>query len=478
MGFHYNEYRAYCMGKHILAALILTLGLIGLEGCAPPMSGNASTQSIPSLSRNVNLQNFPNDPAFWQADNAMLWDQLQHVPLAQLQGAITQSNDPNHTAWIKLAAISKQYSTSTTQLTAQLISWRAANGSHPGNSLFPGDSTLTALQNTPPPRHIALLLPLQGPLGASGQMVRDGFLNGYYGGQSAGQQTISFYDTGKNPNVGALYQQALREGADSVIGPLTKDNVQDLLHQGGFSIPTLALNYTDTWGSLPSNFYEFGLSVQDETQQLADKARQAGRSSAIIIAPQTEWGQRNAKSLTSRWTSLGGSVSDTFYFTDQTDLNQGIANLMHVDVKADRAKMKTANNKNALEQQRRQDFNVIFLLAPPEAARQIVPMLKYYYANNIPIYATSIVYAGNPSPQDSDLNGVIFSDIPWVFSANNRSNRLYAVGRDAYLLINQIPRMRQLPNFPLYGATGALTLTPQQQIYRRVAWVQMHDGHP
>jgi outer membrane PBP1 activator LpoA protein len=253
--------------------------------------------------------------------------------------------------------------------------------------------------------------------------------------------------------------------------------VQDLLHQGGFSTPVLALNYTDTWG-LPSNFYEFGLSVQDETQQLADKARQAGRSSAIIIAPQNDWGQRNVKSLVARWNSLGGSVSDTFYFNDQTDLNQGIASLMHIDTKADMQKMKKENNKTILEQQRRQDFNVIFLFATPEMARQIVPLLKYYYANHVPIYATSAVYSGNPSPQDSDLNGVIFSDIPWVFSANNRSNRLYAVGRDAYLLINQIPRMRQLPNFPLYGATGALTLTSQQQVYRRVAWVQMHDGHP
>ena len=36
--------------------------------------------------------------------------------------------------------------------------------------------------------------------------------------------------------------------------------------------------------------------------------------------------------------------------------------------------------KLILEQQRRQDFDVIFLLTQPERAREIVPLLKYYYA--------------------------------------------------------------------------------------------------
>jgi hypothetical protein len=121
-------------------------------------------------------------------------------------------------------------------------------------------------------------------------------------------------------------------------------------------------------------------------------------------------------------------------------------------------------------------------------ARQIVPLLKYYYVSNVPIYATSVVYSGAPSAQDSDLNGVTFADMPWTLQNANantsaiksdaKSSRLYALGRDAYLISNQFYRLRVLPNFPVYGATGALTLTSQQQIYRRLAWVQMHNGRP
>ncbi len=425
----------------------------------------------------VMLQGFPTDPSFWQANSAVIWDNLQHIPLSQLQSGLGQVSDKTAQAWINLAIISKQYSTDTTQLTTQVIAWRAQNASHPANSLIPDDSTLTSLKTQNYPKHFALLLPLKGGLGSSGQAVRDGFLSAYY--QAApgikNQQTVSFYDTSSTSNIAALYQKAIAEGADAVIGPLSKEEVQAVLQTGNFPVTTVALNYTDLWfGSLPQHFYEFGLSPVDETKQLADHAWQAGHKRAIIIAPQNDWGQRVSKTLTSEWQGLGGSVADTYYFSSQADLNQGIANLLHVNA----AQHNKTNDKKTLEQERRQDFNVIFLLAHSNEARQIVPLLKFYYADNIPIYATSAVYSGKPSAQDSDLNGVNFNDIPWVLGASKgNSNRLYAVGRDAHLIADQIRRLDEMPNFPLYGATGALTLTPQHQIYRRLPWAQMHDGH-
>ncbi len=450
---------------------LLILCTFGLTGCGTTnlLSDNFSSAQ-PSV---VNLQGFPNEPVFWAGNTSTVWNKLQHVSLPELQKAANQSTDPNSAAWLKLAVISKQYSTNNTQLISQLIAWRAANPSHVANALFPDNATLTNLQNTPPPHHIVLLLPLQGNLATSGGAVRDGFVSAYYSSANKPQQTVSFLDTTQNQNISALYQQALAQGADSVIGPLTKEQVQELARSGSFPYPTLALNYTD--GSLPTNFYEFGLSPLDEAKQAAEKAMSANHRRAIIIAPQDDWGQRVTKTLTANWNALGGSVVDTFYFNGQTDFNQSIPQLLHANTNVDRDQTDRAE----LEKQRRQDFDVIFLLANPQSARQIVPLLKYYYADKIPIYSTSAIYSGKPSAADSDLNGVTFSDAPWALQANAKNaSRLYAVGRDAYLIANQLNRLRTLPNFPIYGATGALTLTPQQQIYRRIAWVQMHNGHP
>ena len=481
------------MIRQILISSLFVLGTLVLSGCQTTQnlfnagsSNNMSADTRPSV---VNLQGFPNDPVFWQGSTATVWNKLQHVSLPELNSAASQAADPSISGWIKLAILSKQYSTDDAQLTSQLIAWRVANPNHPANSLFPDNGTLTQLQNARRPQHIVLLLPLSGKLASAGQAVRNGFISAYYSSGHKNQQTVSFLDTSNNQNMGALYQQALSQGADAVVGPLTKEQVKQLISQGSISASTIALNYTETgFGSLPSNLYEFGLSPLDEAKQLAEKAAQAGHKRAIIIAPQDEWGQRVTKTLIANWSALGGTVADSMYFNSQTDLNQSIPQLLHVDVNAAREEAKKTNDTSVLENQRRQDFDVIFLLASPQNARQIVPLLKYYYADKIPIFSTSVIYSGTPSPQhDSDLNGVTFSDTPWTLSMANgvgsgsddlRASRLYPVGRDAYLLINQIARLKTLSNFPIYGATGALTLTPQQQIYRRLAWVQMHNGRP
>lgn len=333
--------------------------------------------------------------------------------------------------------------------------------------------SMVSQKATGTPKHIALLLPLEGPMGVNGRSVRDGFLSAYYESSARAhiQQTISFYDTSKNPNIAALYQEAIQKGADRVVGPLIKKDVQALVHSGNITVPTLALNYTDIgWAGLPHNFYEFGLSPLDEAQQLADKAKQDGRSRALVIASEGEWGRVVSKTLINQWQLDGGYVIDALYFTPQTDLTTAIPGFLHVNIANDRK----TTNKLALEQQRRQDFDVIFLLAEPQNARQIVPLLKYYYVENIPIYATSAIYSGVPNPQkDKDLNGVIFCDIPWLLTmAHANNNRLYAVGRDAYRISNE------LSHFPFSGATGELTLSSKQQVYRRLSWTVMRDGHP
>ena len=469
------------MTKKLLVLFFLAFGLVQLSGCSSSSitSGfqSAFTRTTPADVRAVSIAD---NSDLWRGDTGTIWYKVQHTSLPKLQIALAQSKDATAAGWLKLAIISKQYGTNKSDLIPQLIAWRGANPSHPANSLFPDNTTLTTLLNTPLPKHIALLLPLTGSFATQGQAIRDGFLSAYYESlaKQNTSQTISFLDTNKNPNISALYDEALAKGADIVIGPLLKNNVQALSQRGQFPVPTIELNYTDAWGALSTNLYQFGLSPQDEAEQAAEKASQEGLRHAIVIAPQDEWGQRVSKTLISRWQSLGGSVTDTLYYSPSADLSQDIPRLLHINPKEDHAKNRENNNKKQLEQQRRQDFDVIFLLAPPETARQIVPLLKYYYVTKIPIYSTSVIYSGSPSPQkDIDLNGVFFCDIPWLLSRHS-GNRLYAVGRDSYVLTRELPVLMAMPNFPIYAATGALTLTSKHQIYRRLPWAQIYEGHP
>lgn len=350
-----------------------------------------------------------------------------------------------------------------------------------------------------PPQKIALLLPLQGQYGASAQAIRNGFLAAYYyqKQRNPNAPTVTVVDTSTN-DVRSAYSQAIAGGADFVVGPLTKPQVQELAGQSSLPTPTLALNSLDSGSSMPGNMFFFSLSPRDEAEQVANKAFADGYRHAIIIAPAGNWGQNIAGTFSNRWQSQGGTVVDTLAYTPKQDLASAIGNLLQVDksVVSSQGFKKVVQEKIPLDQLHRQDFDVIFLVANPQQARLIRPLLKFYFAGNIPVYATSSIYSGTPSPNsDRDLNGIIFCDMPWVLDnplpsdlgtiksriatlwPNSYINysKLYAMGVDAYELSTNL---YQLGNGSLAEATGNLYLGPQNQIYRRLQWAQIRNGVP
>ncbi len=431
------------------------------------------------------LNNIPlSAPAYlWHASPDILWIQLKQTSLIHLQTALNNTTDITERGWLNLAIISKQENNNSQALANALLSWRKEFPTHPGNDLFPDDNALFSLISTTPPAHIALLLPLTGSFARLGLAVRDGFLKAYYESLNKNHthETISFYDTNQLTDINALYKKALSDGAELIIGPLTKQAVMELANNNRLSAPVIALNYTGY--TLPTHFYEYGLSSKDETLQVANKAWQEGATHAIIIADKNNWGLNTAKLLSTAWQSLGGTISDTYYFPQSTNYSADIAKLMHVDPDKDREIMRQNNDKTILVGQRRQDFDVIFLLVGARSARIIVPLLKYYYANNIPIYATSAINGGILTLQkNSDLEGVRFPDMPWILNSNQilhdlPLSRLYAMGLDAYLLSHELIRLTLLPSFPIYASTGALTLNENQAIYRRMPWTEIHANH-
>lgn len=422
-----------------------------------------------------------NSPAyFWNTPPAILWTELKQSPLAHLQTAFHHATDTIQRGWLTLAIISKQENNNSRALANALLSWKKEFPGHPGNDLLPNNDALFSLINIKPPEHIALFLPLTGPLHNQGQAVRDGFLNAYYQSfnKNHTHETISFYDTNQSKDIHDLYQKAIADGAELIIGPLTKKAVIALSNKAHPSIPVLALNYTEQNPS--TYFYEYGLSANDEISQMAHKAWQENAMHAIIIADKNNEGLATTKFLSEVWQSLGGTISDTYYFPQSTNYPADIAKLMHVDQKTDHEMMQQNNNKAILSEQRRQDFDVIFLLVKPQSARMIVPLLKYYYANHVPIYATSAINSGIiPLQKNTDLAGVRFPDMPWILNNDNTSqnlflSRLYAVGLDAYLLSHELVRLTMLPSFPIYAYTGALTLNKNQAIYRHLPWTEIH----
>lgn len=400
-------------------------------------------------------------------NNQETWEGLQLTSSAQLARNAAGANDPIKSGWIQLALISKRDSRNTSALVNDLIAWRAQYPSHPGNALLPDSTTLTQLLIQQKPHQVAILLPERGPYSSAGQTVRSGLMKSYY--QSGTSQNIKFYDTTSGTSMNDLYQKAIADGADAVIGPLIKADVETLVSAGGFTVQTLALNYTDVlFGSLPTHFYEFGLLPEDDVAQMAARAKHDGGSHAIVIAPQSATGKRMLNAFTAQWKAQGGTIQDAFIYPANTDFNAAIAGLLKINPEEDKKLSQGGANRATLSSQRRQDFDVIIIFSNANDAHVIIPLLRYYYANNIPIFATASIETGDATA-DMDLDGVTICDIPY-----SGTDKMAAVGADAYTITQNLPRMQALPSFPLYGQTGALYLNANHQIHRHIPCTRIH----
>lgn len=425
-----------------------------------------------------NLSRSNNKRALWLSLTSLPIEELDTLTLEAPQGSALQG-------WMKLANISRKYNARPQMMLSQLEQWQYDYPNHPGAALLPESIEEMRARLYPTPKKIALLLPLTGMLAGPGLAIKEGFLSAFELSGASQFMKVKFYDTNLMA-VAALYEQACAEGAEYIIGPLTKNDtatVASLPHP----VPTLLLN--DVHTRLGPDAYQFGLSPVLEARQVAAYARKNGLARALIITSKDSWGEEVSQAFIDQWTTSGGEVVDTLRYQAQDNLNQSIRGFLHIDASETRARQIKQLLGRAVEAtaRRRQDFDVIFLVAYPSIARQIKPLLNYYYAGDVPVYATSSVYSGSVNTmKDRDLNGIIFSDIPWVFTHHlgnknwpeqfNSYNRLYALGIDGFALSTEL---NQLLLFPAINShDGVLYLGPNHQISRILAFGQFRQGAP
>jgi outer membrane PBP1 activator LpoA protein len=207
--------------------------------------------------------------------------------------------------WIQLAAVSRKQYNGPQQMLAELEQWRVRFPNHPANYLLPTPLDSVKQHLFAAPKHIALLLPLTGPLAGPGNAIKDGFMAAYDASSRRERTTVRPYNT-SSTDVAALYQQALSDGADYVVGPLSKPDVAQVATRD-HPVPTVLLN--DVEGKVYDNAYPFGLSPSNEARQVAAKARKNGYSRALVIAPSGSWGDDVVNAFDVQWRAGGGHGS-------------------------------------------------------------------------------------------------------------------------------------------------------------------------
>lgn len=431
-----------------------------------------------------------------QATHDLIWQAMGQMAEQDLRSAAT-SADPVLGGWYQLALASRSGQGDIARQLDQVESWRRANGSHPAAQQLPTSLRQAAAAQGQLPDRLALLLPLGDQLAAAAEPLRDGFLAAYYAALAGGAKppAIRIHDT-TDSDIIALYDRAVAEGAELVIGPLSKDRLQALMARPDLPVPVLGLNYVDSddvdGAPAHDNLYQYGLAVGDETRQLAERAWIEGRRSALVIRPDASWGSAAFDSFRTHWEQKGGLLLTTPpYRNDQADYATFLrAALLLSDSEARVTRLQRALGKKvSYIPRRRKDVDMVLLLAHPGPARQLKPTLDFLFASDLPIYATSHIYGGSPNPsQDQDLNGIRFTTLPWTIPQLESDvlnpqdalapafRNLFAMGVDAYRLHQWLGLLRALPDTSLQGQTGSLTAAPDGRIVRTLPLAVFHNG--
>lgn len=376
---------------------------------------------------------------------------------------------------------------------SQISQWRTSFPTHPADLRFLNSSQDVSENAHSQPKVIALLLPESGAFVQAGKAIRAGFMAAYNHADNTTKPTITFYDS-EQSTPQALYNQAVSEGAELIIGPLAKEQLQSLADSVSFTIPVLALNHIP--GLQKNRLYQFSLSPLDDTDQITHKAWKDGHQKVLLLVPENAPGKRIANYLTEDWKNQDGTILETqTYNPKEKDFATPVQKLLNLDESEQRYhKIRALIPEVKYSPRKRQDADAVLLSAYSSEARSINPQLQFYQSEDLPVYAMPAVYTGQINASlDADLNKITFCDIPWLFNKAYQGElgidalqetwkqfplaylRLIAMGIDAYSLAT---RLDNLETYPYPGATGKLSLTTDQRIQRELTCAKFIDGQP
>lgn len=429
-----------------------------------------------------------------QAARDRIWNSLQQLDNQQLDQLAESASSYELRGWIELARVYKTEQLSIRSQLNAITQWQRIWAQHSAASALP--SALLELESAwqQRPQRIALLLPLQQPAGIA---IQEGFLGAYYQALGVTREVpeLTVYDTSDAVDIFPVYDQAVDAGADLVIGPLNKEFVNRLHQRDSLPVPTLALNYADNTSPGPGNLFQFGLAPEDEISQAISTAWQQGYRNAALLTPDNLDYQRLQSFFSQSWQNLGGNLVSRASFSGDGDYADVVKRILAIDSSEARAERLLSILPRAnmiFTPRRREDIDFIFLMANPRQGRQIKPTLSFYFAEDVPVFSLPSINDGlNNQGANGDLNGIVFTDAPWLLSepnplkraltenlrpAQGPLQRLRALGVDSYRLYARLQQMQQQQLQTLQGATGVLSMSSNQRIHRQLQLARFDNG--
>ena len=305
---------------------------------------------------------------------------------------------------------------------------------------------------------------------------------------------LKIYDTTTQP-MSQLLAQVQQDGATIVVGPLLKDNVEDVI-KSNTSLNVLALNQPEKVESR-ANICYFALSPEDEARDAAHHIHDQGKQTPLLLVPRGALGDRVVTAFANEWLKLGGGTVLQQRLGSTAELrgsvNSGIS-LSGTPVSTLPSGQDSAlGSPSDMPVSSTGGVDAAYILATPEQIAYIKPMiaLRNGSQSGVTLYASSRSAQGTSGPDFRlEMEGLQYSEVPMLAGRNPALQqqalaavrndyslaRLYAMGADAWSLANHFSQMRQVPGFELNGNTGDLTATQDCVINRKLSWLKYQGG--
>jgi outer membrane PBP1 activator LpoA protein len=187
------------------------------------------------------------------------------------------------------------------------------------------------------------------------------------------------------------------------------------------------------------------MAVEGEARLAAQLAADNGLRQVVVISSSGNFALRMQLAFEEAWTALGGTIRREIEFSGDPAQVSDIAT---------------------------EPDTFVFLAGNAQQARVMRP----YLPKKLPVYTTSQLFMSN-APTNFEFNGIHFVDMPWLVQPDSPlvlgypravpplpidMERLYALGIDAYRLIQLLLQPSSDGSMTLDGVTGAIQLNRHQ----------------
>ncbi|EMY3600509.1 penicillin-binding protein activator [Klebsiella aerogenes] len=306
---------------------------------------------------------------------------------------------------------------------------------------------------------------------------------------------LKIYDTTRQP-MSQLLAQVQQDGATIVVGPLLKENVEEVM-KSNTSLNVLALNQPGKVENRPNLCY-FALSPEDEARDAARHIHDQGKQTPLLLVPRGALGDRVVSAFADEWLKLGGGTVLQQRLGSTAELKSGVngggISLTGSPVSTLPSSVDSSlGSPSDVPVSSGGSIDAAYIVATPEQIGYIKPLIAMRNGSqsNVTLYASSRSAQGTSGPDFRlEMEGLQYSEIPMLAGSNPalmqqalsavRNDyslaRLYAMGADAWSLANHFAQMRQSPGYELNGNTGDLTATPDCVINRKLSWLKYQQG--